>query len=111
MLNRSSLFAFVGGTKNSSFNGRTVSWQKSKRIKARVAKKRAGTKEKHVATALKGVSGARTKKHQRKAARRDRLTAKETEALDSVMDVDAQNTSSSKIKKKTGGKTAAPMQE
>ncbi len=69
-------------------------------------------KERHQ-KAVKAVSGARTKKNQRKVERRQRLNAKETAAIESVMDVDtAPPTKKKKAAKKT--KTAAgpaPMQE
>ena len=68
------------GTNNSSINRRSVNWQKTKRIKARVSKKLSKTKERHVATAVKGVSGARTKKHQKKVEKRLKLLAASTAA-------------------------------
>jgi len=77
----------VGGTKNSSFNGRTVNWQKLQRIKKRVSKKRANAKGKHQAVAVEGVSGKRTGKSQRKAERRERRKDRER-AQQSGMDVD-----------------------
>eukprot|EP00889_Picochlorum_renovo_P003248 jgi/Picre1/30278/NNA_005642.t1 len=76
---------FGGGTNNSSFNGRTTNWQKVKRIKARVAKKRSGAKSKHLDTAVEGVSGKRTGKSQRKSQRKERLRQKEQQNLESGM--------------------------
>lgn len=81
---------FVGGTNNSSFNGRTTNWQKVKRIKARVAKKRSGAKSKHLNTAVEGVSGKRTGKSQRKSQRKEKLLQKEQQNLESVMEVDGE---------------------
>lgn len=85
------------GTNNSSVNtGRTVNWQKTKRIKARVAKKRAGAKEKHIKKAVKGVSGAaRSAKKQKRLEHKRRLNAKQEEAFASMMAVDAENDSGS----------------
>lgn len=103
--------AFSAGTNNSSFNSRSVSWQKVKRIKARVAKKRSGTKEKH-SKAVEAASGKRTKKSQRKAERRARLQAKELEAMQNSMEVDKITTSSkSKKNKKNNAGRATPMQD
>jgi hypothetical protein len=65
------------GSNNASFNGRTVNWQKTKRIKERVAKKRAGVAEKHKKAAVVGVSGVKTKKHQRRVEHKARIAAKE----------------------------------
>lgn len=56
-----------------------------KKIKQRVSKKRAGAREKHKTIAVEGVSGKRTGKSQRKAARRERLEVKEKQT---GMDVD-----------------------
>lgn len=103
------------GANNSSLTGRRVNWQKTKRIKSRVAKKRVGTKEKHVATAVKGVSGARTKKHQRKVERRQRLAASEAAAREGEMEVDIAPLIKKKDRKtQNANKTAsdaAPMQQ
>jgi hypothetical protein len=104
------------GSNNSSFNGRTVNWQKTKAIKARVVKKRVGTKQRHEKVAVAGVSGARTKKHQKKVERRARLQAKDAEALEAVMDVDAAAPAKAKAKKQkaklaAAGDAPAAMQE
>lgn len=109
-----SLFSllFAGGTNNSSFNGRSVSWQKTKRIKARVTKKRVGVKERHDAHAVSGVSGKRTKKHQRKMAHKERIDAKEIEALDKeLMDAEVAPTATKKSNKKKNSSAPAQMQE
>lgn len=74
------LFIWNSGTNNSSINRRSVNWQKTKRIKARVSKKLSKTKERHVATAVKGVSGNRTRKHQKKVEKRLRRLAASTAA-------------------------------
>jgi len=66
---------------------------------------------------VRAVSGARTKKNQRKVERRQRLNAKEAAALDSVMDIDAASPAGKKNKKAKKPKAAAvgaaatPMQE
>ncbi len=95
----------VGGTNNSSFNGRTTNWQKVKRIKARVAKKRSGAKSKHLNTAVEGVSGKRTGKSQRKSKRKEKLLQKEQQNLESGMEVDGEKEpvkNLAKALKKTG---------
>lgn len=95
----------AGGTNNSSFNGRTTNWQKVKRIKARVAKKRSGAKSKHLNTAVEGVSGKRTGKSQRKSQRKEKLRQKEQQSLESGMDVDGEKKpvkNLAKALKKTG---------
>eukprot|EP00890_Picochlorum_soloecismus_P003950 jgi/Picsp_1/4556/NSC_01926-R1_---NA--- len=79
---------FGGGTNNSSFNGRTTNWQKVKRIKERVSKKRAGVRDKHKSTAIEGVSGKRTGKSQRRQERRSRRLDKEVKEVESGMDID-----------------------
>jgi hypothetical protein len=107
----------LAGSNNSSFNGRTVNWQKTKSIKARVVKKRVGAKAKHVALAVKAVSGTRTKKHQRKVERRRRLAANEEAEAQATMDIDAQGAAPKKAKKPRAPKqkaeptAAADMQE
>lgn len=58
--------------------------------------------QKHTKVAVKGVSGARTKKHQRKLDRAARLAAKEKEALESMMDVEGGSAAGTKGKKKIG---------
>lgn len=69
---------------------------------------------------MKAVSGARTKKNQRKVERRQRLNSKEAAALESVMDIDAAPPAGKKNKKAKKPKAAAaavppagavPMQE
>ena len=109
------LFCTAGGVNNSSFSGRTVSWAKTKRIKARVTKKRSGAKDRHEAAAVEGVSGKRTKKSQRKADRRERLDAKEAEEKAARMDVDKPVPAKKKavkkavkVKKTTAMKKKAP---
>jgi hypothetical protein len=102
------------GTKNSSVNtGRTVNWQKTKRIKARVAKKRANVKERHRHRAIEGVSGAaRSKKSQRKIEHRQRMSTKEAEALDAAMDVDVSTAVKPKsTKKESNAVSPSAMQE
>ena len=85
----SDLFLYAGGTNNSSFNGRTTSWQKRQRIKKRVVKKAVGAKAKHLKT-VEGVSGKRTGKSQRKAERRERRLANDKSRSESGMDVDGE---------------------
>ena len=63
------------------------SWQKKKKEKERQVKKRKGTAATHVAVAIKGVSGKRTKKSQRKAVHVGRLAGKQQAALESEMQV------------------------
>ena len=84
-----------------------MSWQKAKRIRARVVKKRVGSKDKHVAL-VKATSGARTKKHQRKVDRRKRLDAKEAEALEAAMEIEVVVPAK---KKKAAAKKGAPMKK
>lgn len=93
-LNHQSFYA--GGTNNSSFNGRTTSWQKRQRIKKRVVKKAVGAKTKHLKT-VEGVSGKRTGKSQRKAERREKRLQSEKALVESGMDIDGEkkNTDSS----------------
>jgi hypothetical protein len=72
-------------------------------------------KERH-AKAVKAVSGARTKKNQRKVERRQRLNAKEAAALESVMEIDPAPPAAAKKNKKVkkpyaAAAGAAPMQE
>lgn len=84
-----------------------------------MSKKLAGTKERHTKVAIKSVSGARTKKHQRKVERRQRLDSKEAAALEAAMDVElvapaAKKNKKSKSKATAVGKPAegiAPMQD
>jgi hypothetical protein len=85
----------AGGTNNSSFNGRTTSWQKRQRIKKRVVKKAVGAKAKHTKTVL-AVSGKRTGKSQRKAERRERRLEKEKSLVESGMDVDGEKKNTEK---------------
>ena len=96
-------YSYYTGANNSSVNtGRTVNWQKTKRIKARVAKKRAGAKEQHMKKAVKGVSGAaRSAKKQKRLEHKRRLNAKQEEAFASMMAVDAANDNSSAKKEKS----------
>lgn len=82
----------TGGTNNSSFNGRTTSWQKRQRIKKRVVKKSVGAKTQHLKT-VEGVSGKRTGKSQRKAERRERRLQGEKNRVDSSMDIDGERKS------------------
>lgn len=66
---------------------------------------------------MRAVSGARTKKNQRKVERRQRLNAKEADAIESVMDIDAGTPAGKKNKNVKIPKAAAadargtPMQE
>lgn len=75
-----------------------------------MVKKRVGAKEQHKATVV-AVSGARTKKHQRKVARRQRLAAEE-QALEAAMDLEeVAPTEKNKRQAKASAPEAAPMQE
>lgn len=92
------------GTGSTALNQpKSKSFHRSVREKARQGKKAVGAQQKHVRVAVKAVSGARTKKHQRKVDRRQRLAAKE-EALQSMMEVDAGKPASKKAAKKKAAK-------
>eukprot|EP00887_Chlorella_sp_A99_P007976 scaffold12.g7976.t1 len=93
------------GTGSTALNQpKSKSFHRSVREKARQGKKAVGAQQKHVRVAVKAVSGARTKKHQRKVDRRQRLAAKEKEALESMMEVDAGKPASKKAAKKKAAK-------
>lgn len=106
-------FAFdipTGTNNNSASRGRSVSFAKAKRIKAKVIKKRAGAQELHKAVAIKGVSGkARTGKAQRKKLKQQRRAEKEKETKDAQMDIETAPSNKKKAKKKASGGDA--MQE
>ena len=77
----------AGGTCNSSFNGRSHSFHRSRNIKARLVKKAAGAKDKHLAEL---AARKDTKKLQKRRARDERLRAKQKALIEASMDVDGQ---------------------
>ncbi|KAI7838742.1 hypothetical protein COHA_007538 [Chlorella ohadii] len=95
------------GSVNGGFNSKKKSWQKAKRQKAREVKKRKGVAVKHKTTAVAGVSGKRTKKHQRKVAHAQRVAGKEAAALESAMQVEG----ASPAKQPAAGKKGKKQQK
>jgi len=89
----------AGGTCNSSFNGRSHSFHRSRNIKARLVKKAAGAKDKHLAEL---AARKDTKKLQKRRARDERLRAKEEELSEASMDVDGQVKSKKSADEKLG---------
>ena len=88
-----------GGSCNSAFNGRTHSFHKSRRIKARQVKKAAGAKDKHLAEL---AARKDTKKVQKRRARDQRLREKEGALIEASMDVDGQGRSKKSADEKLG---------
>lgn len=79
----------TGGTCNSSFNGRTHSFHKSRRIKARLTKKARGSKDRHLAEVAARKEGS--KRQQKRRERDQKLKEKEEERAEASMEVDGQS--------------------
>jgi hypothetical protein len=100
------VYPHPAGVNNGKFNSKTKGWQKVKRTKAKVVKKRVGAADKHKQH-QKAVSGARTGKHKRKTERDARREVAEAQVVKEVEMSDVKGAR----KQLNRNSTAAPMQQ